>query len=288
MFQFSNAVNKLPHDHHELMAMVAPRALLVLGNPDYGWLADESGYVSCRAAHKVWKAFDIPERFGFSIAGGHGHCSLPDFQRPEIEAFVDAFLLGDPNADTNDITIHPYEDVDYQKWTQWWGTGEPTFPEPNTGDLEFVWLEAECGTVGSNWDIIESSGTSNGQYVTVQAGTQSLSSAPSSSQGLLSLPFSIEKGGTFAIYVRINCPSYDDDSFWVQMDKNGFDMVNSLVTSDWEWKKLTNLSLNAGDHTLTIGYREDGALLDKISISNYPYAPEGMGEDAENCGRSGR
>ena len=51
MFQFSNSVEKLPYDHHELMAMVAPRALLVLGNPDYEWLADESGYVSCRAAH---------------------------------------------------------------------------------------------------------------------------------------------------------------------------------------------------------------------------------------------
>lgn len=53
LFQFANAVPKLPYDHHELMAMVAPRALLCLGNPDYEWLADESGYVSCRAAHEV-------------------------------------------------------------------------------------------------------------------------------------------------------------------------------------------------------------------------------------------
>ena len=57
MFRFANNVPKLPYDHHELMAMVAPRALLVLGNPDYEWLADESGYVSCRAAHEVWKSF---------------------------------------------------------------------------------------------------------------------------------------------------------------------------------------------------------------------------------------
>ena len=66
MFQFAgNNVSKLPHDHHELMAMVVPRALLVLGNPDYEWLAEESGYISCRAAEKVWQAFGIPERFGF-------------------------------------------------------------------------------------------------------------------------------------------------------------------------------------------------------------------------------
>jgi hypothetical protein len=86
MFQFSDAVEKLPYDHHELMAMVAPRALLLLGNPDYEWLADESGYVSCRAAHEVWKTFGIPDRFGFSIVAGHPHCQLPASQRPEVEA----------------------------------------------------------------------------------------------------------------------------------------------------------------------------------------------------------
>jgi len=55
MRQYSNEnVNRLPMDHHELCALVAPRALLVFGNPDYEWLADEAGYVSCVAARKVW------------------------------------------------------------------------------------------------------------------------------------------------------------------------------------------------------------------------------------------
>lgn len=61
MFQYKeDNVSKLPYDHHELCAMVAPRALLVLGNPDYVWLADESGYVSCRAARKVWEPSALP------------------------------------------------------------------------------------------------------------------------------------------------------------------------------------------------------------------------------------
>ncbi|MGD9930233.1 MAG: alpha/beta hydrolase family protein [Mangrovibacterium sp.] len=128
MFQFSKAVSKLPFDHHELMAMVAPRALLVLGNPDYEWLADESGYVACRAAKRVWETFGIADRFGFSIVAGHGHCRLPDSQRPEVEAFVDKFLLGDTSADTN-VEIHPYADVDFSRWTKWWGTGEPVLPK---------------------------------------------------------------------------------------------------------------------------------------------------------------
>ncbi|MFW5656193.1 MAG: alpha/beta hydrolase family protein [Bacteroidota bacterium] len=128
MFQFSNKVSKLPHDHHELMALVAPRALLVLGNPDYEWLAEESGYVSCRAAHNVWKTFGIEDRFGFSIVAGHGHCQLPDNQYPEVEAFIEKFLLGNERVNTN-VTRSPYEAVDYERWKAWWGTGNPVFPE---------------------------------------------------------------------------------------------------------------------------------------------------------------
>ncbi len=127
MFQFSKDVAKLPFDHHELMAMVAPRALLILGNPDYEWLADESGYVSCKAAKRVWDTFGISDRFGYSIVAGHGHCRLPDIQYPEVEAFVDKFLLGDTAADTN-VEIHPFPDVDFSRWTAWWGTGDPVLP----------------------------------------------------------------------------------------------------------------------------------------------------------------
>ena len=127
MFQFAGKnVSKLPYDHHELMAMIAPRALLCLGNPDYVWLADESGYVSCRAASEVWKTFGIPDRFGFSIVWGHMHCNLPKSEYPEVEAFVDKFLPGNKNANTN-VTTNPYEQVDYIRWFNWWGIRNPVF-----------------------------------------------------------------------------------------------------------------------------------------------------------------
>ncbi len=126
MFAFRDTVEKLPYDHHEVMAMVAPRALLVLGNTDYEWLADESGYVSCRAAHEVWKTFGIGDRFGYSIEGGHPHCRLPGSQRAEVEAFVDTFLLDKSNVDTA-IARHPFPDTDAQKWFATWAT-EPTQP----------------------------------------------------------------------------------------------------------------------------------------------------------------
>ena len=120
MRQFAGKnVNRLPIDHHELAALIAPRALLVLGNTDYEWLAEESNYVSCQAARMVWKSFGIEDRMGFSIQGGHMHCMLPKSQYPEVEAFIDKFLLGKTYVDTFVTKADMFEDMDYLKWMPW-------------------------------------------------------------------------------------------------------------------------------------------------------------------------
>ena len=286
MFQFSGgAVAKLPMDHHELVAMVAPRALLILGNPDYVWLADESGYVSCRAAHEVWKAFGIADRFGFSIVAGHGHCRLPNNQKPEVEAFVDKFLLGKKDVST-DVTISPYDTVDYSRWISWWGKGKPTFPERDMTGIETLTFEAEGATVGSNWEITADDQASNGRFAAVRPGTESIAAAPTGTESAITLPFTVKTADDYSVFARLNCPSADDDSFWVKMDDGAFMMLNGLGTRGWDWVKLSNFPLTAGEHTLKIAYREDGAKLDKISISNDRYAPEGMGKPAKNISAS--
>lgn len=127
MWQFADDVDKLPYDHHQLMAMVAPRALLVTGNPDYEWLADPSGYISSRAAQKIYKTLGIEDRFGFSIVDGHPHCVIPDSQITEFEAFVDKFLVGIDSINTK-IRTHPYPEMNYKRWTAWWGTDKPVLP----------------------------------------------------------------------------------------------------------------------------------------------------------------
>ncbi len=116
--QFKNAdAPKLPFDQHELAAMVAPRALLTIGNPDIAYLASESGYVSAKAATEVYKGLGIPDRIGFSQVGGHAHCAFPSSQTPDVQAFVDKFLLGKTSANTN-IAKSPYN-TDLTKWITW-------------------------------------------------------------------------------------------------------------------------------------------------------------------------
>jgi len=282
MFQFANAnVSKLPEDHHELMAMCAPRALLVTGNTDFEWLANPSCYVSARATQKVYSTFGIEDRFGFYIDGGHGHCAIPSSQRPAIEAFVEKFLLGNTTVNTN-VTINPYDYIDYSRWSEWWGTGNPVFPGPDTSGSQIIFYEPECATIGSNWDIIEDAQTSGGKYVTVRSDTESVSAAPTSSDDHIYITFTVDKDTTYSIFGRANCPSADDDSYWLKMDDGSFVMANGLGTVGWDWVRLTSYVLTVGEHTLTIAYRENGALLDKICISDYVSPPEGMGEEAEN------
>jgi dienelactone hydrolase len=85
-------VYKLPYDQHELCAMVCPRALLLLGNPDYKWLADESMRVSAEAAREVWRTFGIEDRFDCDIIGGHPHCQLPESQYPIVNKFLEYLI----------------------------------------------------------------------------------------------------------------------------------------------------------------------------------------------------
>jgi lysophospholipase L1-like esterase len=145
-----------------------------------------------------------------------------------------------------------------------------------------IYFEPECAIVGEDWDISSDPQASNGHYVTAKPGMQSLNQPPLDSAGAIIIPFSVDSAGNYSVFGRLNNPSYDDDSFWVKMDDGEFGLNNGLVTRGWEWKKFNGYVLAAGEHTLSIAYREDGAGLDKICISNYDVAPLGLGGEAEN------
>ena len=170
MAQFSGSnVYKLPIDQHLLVTMSAPRALLHTGNTNYYWLGNGAGYASSLAAQRVYDQFGIGDRFGWVIDGEHGHCAIPAIQQPQVAAFINRFLLGQdvstdikvqPNPYVQQQTVEPFflphgnntgriirngvrhptnypflfNTVDYGRWTAWWGSKKPEFPNNwNTG-----------------------------------------------------------------------------------------------------------------------------------------------------------
>ncbi|HKJ43276.1 MAG TPA: T9SS type A sorting domain-containing protein [Sunxiuqinia sp.] len=159
----------------------------------------------------------------------------------------------------------------------------------NTGN---VWLEAECTSVGSNWDIHSDSNCSNGQYLMVKPGVQATGSPSSNSADHLVYNFSVPENGSYKIWGRVLAPTPDDDSFWIRVDGGNWVNWNGIPGGKaWVWDDVHNQSndnpmdytLDAGDHTLTVCYREDGTGIDKFYVTNTGLQPSGLGEDATNC-----
>ena len=118
LLQFKNPdAPKLPYDQHELVAMIAPRAVLAIENTGIDRLGSQAGSVSMKAASEVYKALGIPDRIGFSQAQATSHCSFPSSQTADVQAFVDKFLLGKTAANTT-IAKSSYN-TDMTKWITW-------------------------------------------------------------------------------------------------------------------------------------------------------------------------
>lgn len=169
------------------------------------------------------------------------------------------------------------ESVDLNLFT----ASDTIFPPVVSAGNESFYFEAErfvTATAGTNFNVVQSDLASNGKYITVKAGIQSTSAAPADSSGLITIPFTVSKDTTYTIFARMNNPTADDDSYWLKIDNGSFVMCNGLATSGWGWLSLAKPLLAKGNHKITIGYREDGATLDKICISSSTDEPLGMGE----------
>ncbi len=153
-------------------------------------------------------------------------------------------------------------------------------PTGSTG----VWLEGECGTVGSLWNTNTDAAASNGDYVTIQSGNNSTANAPTGSASQISFSFDVAESGDYSLWARVIMPSPTDDSYWVQIDGGAWYLWNNVGPfTNWTWEEVQSYTLSAGTHTLAIAYREDGAQLDKLYITNQGDTPTGLGGSADNC-----
>jgi hypothetical protein len=137
MRQFAGAnVYKMPTDHHELMAMVAPRALVQTGDSLYYWLGDRSATFDSLATEKIYSTYSIGDRFGYYIDSNHNHCVVPTYQQAAVQPFIQRFMFGQNVATNlgvswqlaNALQSGSQPTIDPNRWTAWWGTNTPSFP----------------------------------------------------------------------------------------------------------------------------------------------------------------
>ncbi|MEV6848964.1 glycosyl hydrolase family 28 protein [Actinoplanes sp. NPDC051411] len=148
-----------------------------------------------------------------------------------------------------------------------------TTPPPTTVT---VTAEAESGMLTSPMQVQSDAAASGGHYVTVAAGNNSKTSAPSN--GSTVIPFTVGSAGTYKLWGRVIAPTDEDDSFWVRLDNGAWTDWNDIAAgSSWHWANVTDdtdsdatvlAGLTAGAHTISFAYREDGAKLDRVLITD--------------------
>lgn len=157
-----------------------------------------------------------------------------------------------------------------------------------------LWLEAECGVVGSNWKVSTNTNASNSKFVEAIAGIQSSAAPSTDTADHILFTFHVPEEGNYKIWGRVITPSPNDDSFWIKMDDAPtWAMWNSIPGgNNWHWavvfdqntgSEVISYMLEEGEHTLHICLREDGAQLDKLALINTGVEPTGLGDEADNC-----
>jgi hypothetical protein len=142
-------------------------------------------------------------------------------------------------------------------------------------------VEAESGTVSAPLQIRRDRGASGGRYIAVAPGINAKEAAPSAGQAVI--PFAVPVAGSYRLWGRVSAPTPEADSFWIRLDGGPWLRWNALAPgAAWHWDlvrqdrapQLSSFDLTAGNHTLIVAYREEGARLDRVLFSSDPaFAP---------------
>jgi hypothetical protein len=102
--------------------------------------------------------------------------------------------------------------------------------------------------------------------------------------GMAVYHFVAPRAGSYRMWGMVIASTVDQDSFWVELDTNGFIQWNDIGHGDqWHWSDIRDFerrteryafNVSQGRHTLRVSYRETGTLLDKLLIaSDLDYIP---------------
>jgi hypothetical protein len=119
--QFNNTATKLPYDHHMLLALVIPRAVLAIDNTGIDWLTAPSSWGAEQAGRMIFDAMGVSDNLGASQVSHGDHCTFQASQQPEVDAYIKKFLLGQSVTASVNKTDGPA--FDKTRWVDW---TEPT------------------------------------------------------------------------------------------------------------------------------------------------------------------
>ena len=139
--------------------------------------------------------------------------------------------------------------------------------EPSNDD-EIVFEAEDALFMNPTFVVLSDTSASNSEYITPLNGL-------GNEIGEVGYRFQIQKSGIYKVIGRVRALADGDDSFYVHMDYGRRYFWELPESSGWIWRDVSsgwardevNFELEAGEHTLRIENREDGAMLDILVIS---------------------
>jgi hypothetical protein len=118
---YRNNVNVIPGDTHSLVAMYAPRGLLVLDNSRIGELGSSAQHAASAAGARVYAALGVENNIAYH--GGramdpHMHCSFYSEQAEPLRKAIQAHLTRTA-APAGAIEPQPAGTADLARWIDW-------------------------------------------------------------------------------------------------------------------------------------------------------------------------
>lgn len=143
---------------------------------------------------------------------------------------------------------------------------------------ESVYAEAECGTVGSDLNILADDNASNSACVT---SIENISVPPADNTSIIKMSVSVKADTTYYLFGRFKNSGASHNSLLLKIDDGEFEPIDNLTTNGWEWLELQSLNLTAGGHTICFAFANDSVMLDKIAVKNSQIKPVDLGEESK-------
>lgn len=112
---------KLPIDMHEMMALIAPRGLYIMDNPNPGisWADENAAWVTGNVTKMMFEALGVGDNMAYESTSG-SHCAWRSGYEATLNAMISKFLLG--NAATKTGNVHteasnPPDPKPHYDWT---------------------------------------------------------------------------------------------------------------------------------------------------------------------------
>jgi hypothetical protein len=140
---------------------------------------------------------------------------------------------------------------------------------PQTPVLVTLDVEAESGVLAAPMAIQSSAGASSGQFVMVpEVNADNFDDFTRGGPGEVSVPFTIAQGGNYALWARTLAANGGSDSLYVTSGNSLIREWIVPISADWQWNKVAEVFLGAGNFDIQFRHREAGTQLDKVLLTN--------------------